>query len=832
MSPKLTLSRLLLTCAGAALLAAANAPAALAQAQSQDPAADQSADDQQSDLDLIVVTGTSRARRNMDTPFSATVYDAEDLNKFAGSSQADVLRTIPGIKAEGGGGEVAANVFIKGLPSGGQFQFTPLEYDGMPAFSTFGLNSSAFDVYYRNDLGIKQMEFVRGGVSNLFGPGSVAGIINYISKTGSETPEGTAQIEWAERDRFRGDFATSGPLGGKDTNMFYALSGYYRYDKGPLKTGLPTKGFQLRGNLKREFADGSGNFTLYGQWIDDKVQFFLPLPLDGATRHRTLGNDGRVVRTVQTDDAAGLSYPTPDGIFRTPIKDGVMTRGGMIGLSFDKDFGNGWGINGRTRYARYSHQFNLFLDGDGIVNVPETLQGFLSARNLGNLADASFTFTDSGQPVPGNFLLFPNRLLDRNRPADDFTSELNITKEVSAGGFDHSFTLGGFFANAEAKDQDTLTTYLAEFNNRPRLVDLTITDPVSGAATTIALNGLLNAGAGFGNSDHSATRIAGYLADQFENEDFVFDIGFRIEKMQGDFRKEGSRTFLVNPDPSLSADLQNVVFGNGKVTHGTVNDTAWAGAIGVLYKVRGNLNLYANASRGFFFPQLRGVRFNSLGQPASYKAEIIKQGEAGVKYASDLLALTVDGFYDHLGNRQNVDFVNGPNGSVIEEVFVQSTRTYGLEATANVFITGNLHVGGNITLQDAKFTKFEGNPQFVGNEPRRQPSFLANGGIYYDDGRFDFSFFSTFEGNNFANDGNTVKLDSFSVATLDAGVRLPVGPNGESTRLGINVFNIFGSQGITEGSPRQGSAQSGTGAFFVGRPVLPRRISIRATYTF
>ncbi len=830
MSPNTKLSHLLLTCAGVALLAAAGASGAVA--QTQDPAPEQSADEQQSDLDLIVVTGTSRARRNMDTPFSATVYDAADLNKFAGSSQADVLRTIPGIKAEGGGGEVASNVFIKGLPSGGQFQFTPLEYDGMPAFSTFGLNSSAFDVYYRNDLGIKQMEFVRGGVSNLFGPGSVAGIINYISKTGSETPEGTAQIEWAERDRFRGDFATSGPLGGQDTNMFYALSGYYRYDKGPLKTGLPTKGFQLRGNLKREFADGSGDFTLYGQWIDDKVQFFLPLPLDGTTRHRAIGNDGRVVRTVQTDDASGLSYPTPDGIFHTPIKDGVLTRGGMVGLSFNKDFGNGWGINGRTRYARYSHEFNLFLDGDGIVNVPETLQGFLSARGLGDLNDASFTFTDSGQAVPGNFLLFPNRILDRNRPANDFTSELNITKEVTAGGFDHSFTLGGFFANAEAKDQDTLTTYLAEFNDRPRIVDLTITDPATGAPTVISLNGLLNPGAGFGNTDHSATRVAGYLADQFENENFVFDVGFRIEKMQGDFRKEGSKTFLVNPDPTLSSDLQNVVFGNGKVTRGTVNDTAWAGALGVLYKLHDNLNLYANASRGFFFPQLRGVRFNSLGQPASYKAEIIKQGEIGVKYASDLLALTVDGFYDHLGNRQNVDFVNGPNGSVIEQVFVQSTRTYGLEATANVFITENLRVGGNITYQDAKFTKFEGSPQFVGNEPRRQPNFLANGGIYYDDGLIDFSFFSTFEGNNFANDGNTVKLDSFSVATLDAGVRLPVGPNGESTRLGINVFNIFGSQGITEGSPRQGSAQSGTGAFFVGRPVLPRRISIRVTYSF
>jgi len=38
-----------------------------------------------------------------------------------------------------------------------------------------GLNSSAPDVYYRTDLGIDRLEFVRGGVSNLFGGGGIGG---------------------------------------------------------------------------------------------------------------------------------------------------------------------------------------------------------------------------------------------------------------------------------------------------------------------------------------------------------------------------------------------------------------------------------------------------------------------------------------------------------------------------------------------------------------------------------------------------------------------------------------------------------------------------------
>src|SRR6476469_8820665 len=105
--------------------------------------------------------------------------------RMARDKEADILNTIPTIKADAGGGEVASNVFIRGLPSGGQYQFTPLMYDGIPVLSTFGLNSSAYDVYYHNDLGIDRLEVVQGGVSNLFDPGSVADLINYISKTGT-----------------------------------------------------------------------------------------------------------------------------------------------------------------------------------------------------------------------------------------------------------------------------------------------------------------------------------------------------------------------------------------------------------------------------------------------------------------------------------------------------------------------------------------------------------------------------------------------------------------------------------------------------------------------
>jgi hypothetical protein len=48
----------------------------------------------------------------------------------------------------------------------------------------------------------------------------------------------------------------------------------------------------------------------------------------------------------------------------------------------------------------------------------------------------------------------------------------------------------------------------------------------------------------------------------------------------------------------------------------------------------------------------------------------------------------------------------------------------------------------------------------------------------------------------------------------------------------VNVFNVFDTDATTEGSPRLDNNQTVGGAYFVGRPVLPRRITARATFNF
>lgn len=792
-----------------------------------------STNQEQNKYEQIIVTGSSLARAEADTPAKTSLFTNEDLANSGFSSQADILMTVPGIKVEGGGGEVATNAFVRGLPSGGQFQFTPLNFDGMPAFLS-GMTSSAQDVYYRPDIGVDRVEFVSGGVSNLFGPGSVAGVINYISKVGGDDPESTVQLELAEDGRIRTDFYTSGPLS-SDDNLYYAFSGFYRYDDGPLDTGLPTKGYQIRGNIHKEFDDG--HITVFAQMIDDKVQFFLPLPLDGNSRDRLSGNDGGTVYVGQTVAAAELSFPTADGNYESPIRDGVATDGGSLAIEFMKELNSRWRISGKAKVADYDHQFNLFLDGDGIANSPEPLGGYatnplrgIDGQSLVDLyGTPNFTWTETGQAVPEDYLLFGNRLLDRRRDGDFFSAEFNLTGDIDVGGLEHTLNFGTYFIHAEQEDFNILSAYLADFSDgkKARLVDVSFTDE-EGNVTHYSRNGVTGPGTSYTNRDLTSKRMAFYVTDQIVADRWTFDLGARIERAEGEIKQEGSELVTLFNDPSLAHNLQVNRTGNGRFTYGEVDTTEAAFSGAVLYKMEEHdLNLYANASKGYFFPQIRGVRFNENGDPQSYDGEDITLAAVGLKYFPKGWYIDASLFTAQLDNRRSVDFENDGAGGIREVIVEQSTETFGAELIARYNLTDEITIDGNVTYQDAEFT--EG--AIDGKEPRRQPDLSGNLSVAYNDGEFDARLGLSYFGDNFANDSNTVELDSHTIATLDAGYTWAF--SGDQTlRLGLGVFNLFDDEGITEGSPRQGNSQVAGGEFFVGRPILPRRVSITLRYDF
>lgn len=782
-------------------------------------------------VEQIVVTGTSTARTILKTPMQSTTLDSQRLELLASNSAADLLTTIPTLKAEGGGGEVATNVFVAGLPSTGQYQFTPLEFNGMPVISSMGLNSSAPDIYQRPDLGVAKLEFVHGGVSNLFGGGSVGGLINYIDKTGGDVTKGEARLELGDMGRIKTDFAASGAIN-KDAGLYYAISGWYRYDQGPMKSGMPTEGQQIRGNIRKDFE--GGYVTVYGQFIDDRAQFFGGYPLTGSSHERPTGNNGKTIYTTETSALANVSFQTPDGIFRTNVVDGVKANGGSLGLDFKKDLGDGWGVNGRANFGDYRTRFALFSGGDAKQNLPTSQAGFLQAYGYNPaLYTGTFTYAGAGQALPSNYLLWADRVIDRERPLETKTAELNITKELTAGGWDHHFTFGGFWGYSKASDKDIGFAYVGDFANAPRLVNVTATNISTGAVTTVAANGLLNTTIQYTNAKAEARRYAAYFADQASYGRWEFDIGGRVETINGTVSKESASNVAANSTPGLSPLLSNVLWGNGVFASANVSATSWALAGAALYRWSDNLSLFINASRGYFMPQMNSVTYSTVGVQ-SYEPEIIEQVELGFKYAKGPLSGSLSAFYSTLSDLRNVNLVNSPTGGVAEVVNMVATRTYGVEGAFKYALPNGFSFDGNLTYQNDVYTQYTpvaACTNCVDNELQRQPQWTGNVGVYYNAHGVDAALFDTFTGRTFTSDLNNIRLPSYNIVRLELGYTTTL-RGGDRIRAGLGVYNLFDTDAVTEGSPRQGTLQNAGQAFFVGRPVLPRRLTVTLSYKF
>jgi outer membrane receptor protein involved in Fe transport len=506
-------------------------------------------------------------------------------------------------------------------------------------------------------------------------------------------------------------------------------------------------------------------------------------------------------------------------------------------VDFKKDLGDGWGFNGRANIADYHHTFALFSGGDNITNLPTTQTAFLQSYKYDpTIYTGKFTYAASGLPVPANYLLWGDRVTDRERPLTSQTGELNITKDLVLSDWTHHFTLGGFFSHTKARDYDITYAYIGDFNDKPQLVNVTVTNTATNATTVVARNGIVDAGLGYTNNYYEARRSAGYLADQIEVGNWVLDFGGRFESMTGDVRKEQSASFLTDTTAGISPLLANVTWGNGKYLAGTVQPHAYAVAGGALYKLDNHSSLFVNGSRGFFMPQLNTVQINSSNETQSFEAEIIKQAEAGYKYASSVVSGTIAGFYSTLANRRNINFINGPTpGSApIEVVNVISTRSYGTEATLDVRLFGRLSFRGNATYEHDIYTKYTpvaACTDCVGNFMQRQPNVLGNLGLYYKDETFDAAVFDSFTGRTFTSDLNNIELPSYHIVRLDAGYTRTFA-GGDRARIGISVYNLFDSTAVSEGSPRQGTLQNAGQAYFIGRQVLPRRIMARLSYEF
>ncbi|MBD2841900.1 TonB-dependent siderophore receptor [Erythrobacter rubeus] len=819
-------------------------------------------------LNEIIVTG--RVGNTAQTQFEATVsvstFDASDIAEVAPLTVADLFAQVPGVWAESSGGQAAANVFIRGIPAPGQFLFSKIQVDGLPVFEEHGIGFLTPDGLYRNDLTTERLEAVRGGSSSVFASNAPGGIFNYITKRGTDTPEGGVKFEWGDFGHYRVDANYAGPLG-EDTT--FSIGGFYRVADGVRDPGFRgDEGGQIRANLTQQFD--RGELTVSASHIDDSNLFLLAIPLD-------LDEDGDLTDltgidanfgTLVSDDIRDTTLLFPTGPQEFDLSDGINNVATTIGLEFEYDLGGGFTVTNRSRYVDGETQFNSAI-AFGAEDANTFLAGQLGAAQAAfgaDVAAVTASFLDGtpfGLPDAngvggnnGNGLIGTSGFFPVNSDYDNFINDLQLSNSFDTGIGIHNITAGFYSSFYSIEQFQTFAGYVHEIANSPRQIELTAVDADGNAVGTLSQNGFTNFSTGFfQNYSGDGEVFAWYLSDEWEvNDDLRIDGGIRYEtqtlegavEIPGTFDLSAQNTLLPTGSLPTTAD-DAVVGGTGQFEsfRETYDEFAWT--IAGNYVWTDYLSTFARVSDGFRTPTLDDLASAGADNTGNVLVGSVFQVEGGFKVNLPRFQAFITGFYSEVDDQPFTEPVNDMNGDVIDATIIQSSETIGIEIETEIGPFYGFSINAKGTFQDPEFAGLTvsgggltvDDSAITGNRIPRIPSRIISVrprfefagddiGLGGSDGSIFLSIYNV--GDRFSDIGNTILLPGYT--TLGAGARLGFVSGFELSVVADNLTNTIG---LTEGNPRTdlfapigGDVTTAT----FGRPIVGRNFRVSVGYSF
>ena len=138
------------------------------------------------ELGEVVIQSTRTNQNLRDIPTRIEALPLEELDEKSSMSPGDIkmlLGESTGILVQPTSAvSGSANFRIQGLDS----RYTQLLQDGMPMYQGFSGSLSLLQI---SPLDLKQVEYVKGSESTLYGGGAIAGLINLISRTPTDQPQ-------------------------------------------------------------------------------------------------------------------------------------------------------------------------------------------------------------------------------------------------------------------------------------------------------------------------------------------------------------------------------------------------------------------------------------------------------------------------------------------------------------------------------------------------------------------------------------------------------------------------------------------------------------------
>ncbi|MCL8535450.1 TonB-dependent receptor [Chryseobacterium gallinarum] len=768
-----------------------------------------------SSIDQIVITGNSNPKKKIESSTAISTFNAKEIQKQNPISAAALLQRVPGFAVETSGGEVGNNLFARGIPSAGAYEFVQVQEDGLPVFEDGALQFANADNFFRVDNTVSRLEALRGGSGSIYATNSPGGLINFISKEGTNDFKGTAKLETGTYGLMRTDLNLGGAL--MKDKLFFNVGGFFRTDSGIRKTGFrANNGGQIRMNLKYVFDKGYAK--VYYKKLDDRNTFYLPVPLlqDGDKLKEFPGFDANY-GTYSYRAIGQLTIPQAGGgFFSWDLENGIHPKMDVLGAEFKYDLGNNFTVVNKTRYT------NIDMNYTGIfpAGAPKTAAEF--AKGMG-MTNYQYSLVSNGTVVdPAYVQKLGFWAIDKQM--NNFVNDLQFNYKFDKG----NVTAGFYKSNWKSHQYWNWSNILTTATDRPQLLNLVDTSlNPSDTGYSKTYNGVTDMSFLIRDS-----QIQGSLNDLYVNVDYTitddwsvnggmrysrdYYKGYGVNTTTANLNNSGLTVDGTHSFATTTADDNMAVLGN-RYTYWYYDVNKVSYTLASNYKINRENALYARFSHGFRSPNEEAY-YNNMSDLSQIKPVQTNQLEIGYKYYSRTFDIAVIPFYSTL---KNLSFTDVFSDGTSENKFANTTNL-GVEIEGYTRLFNNiLEVTFNGTIQNPKYKDFRGrNPDgstfdYDGNTVRRMPKFYFNISPAVNITKEWRAYVSmNYYGKRFQNEGNTEDNILPSFTEFGAGMSYQLG----KIRFAVDGTNIFNTIGITEGDPR--SQTMGGSNIRMARPIM------------
>lgn len=762
-------------------------------------------------LQEVMITGIGSPKRKIESSVAITTVSAKSIEDRAPLNSADVIKAIPGVMVASSGGDGPGNVRVRGLPSNGGYIFFGVMEDGLPIVPT-GFNSiPSADQYFKSDITIKTIEAIRGGNAPLVMVNTPGALMNNISYTGADKTYGKFKYtSGLSQDLNRMEANIGGKISSK---VKYNVGGFYRTDKGiKPSTFTGTIGGQFKANLTWNF-NKNGYFRIYGKYLNDKVQWYLPGIYGYNKEHRSDPyNNFDMYKQTLLPSQTQFDLKVPEGnTVHINLEDGYHTKLGYGGFLFNYTT-NGWNIKNNFRYQA--------------TNILADYLLLSSVNSFSTTAKYYYTTGEQLTNPTGSYVT--EQLSNQTRSERHIIDYVDITKTIGK----NSLTIGGGIYSYNVRNFESINAILNTLvENQPRviLVNSPTASPITAAANSS------NGGHGRNNGITSMSSI--YASDEFTITDRLrVDGGIRVDHFSlsgtkgaysGSSTSSGGSGFIISSMVPWSGDK-----------------TYWSASLAFNYKVSNSVAFFLRGTRSYNAFNISDYTVTNFNE-ANLRNRVIQMGELGLKYAQGLFALFSSFSYTDASNLGASIMVPNASGALVITNTFASSRSFGWETEATYQVSRHFNLRLTSTVQDPRFKVFQVTlgqdvrpdlagmtVNWAGNSPQTTPKLSLQLG-----GNYDYKWFSLFgnalyNGAMWSTPAETYSLPSYTEVTAGAGAKFD--HNKFELRGWVN--NLLDTRALTEGNLRGeqfiNEKDLVPGQAMIGRAILPRSFWLSFAYSF